>query len=63
MPLPTLPTVTIDACLAYLPPRDRLYIDKARTADASEALYRSGNDIAAAAALLADRAATTHSRF
>jgi len=32
-------------------------------ADASEALYRSGNDIAAAAALLADRAATTHSRF
>ena len=41
MPLPTLPTVTIDACLAYLLPRDRLYIDKARTADASEALRRA----------------------
>ena len=30
-------------------------------ADAREALYRSGNDIAAAAGLLADRAATIHS--
>lgn len=41
MPLPTLPTVAIDACLAYLPPRDRLYTDKARTACTSEALRRA----------------------
>ena len=41
MPFPTLPTVTIDACLAYLPSHERLYIDKARTADASEALRRA----------------------
>jgi hypothetical protein len=33
--------VTIDACLAYLPLHERLYIDKARTADASEALRRA----------------------
>lgn len=36
-----LPTVVIDVCFDYLPPRNSLYIDKARTAIASEALRRA----------------------
>lgn len=36
-----LPTVVMDVCFDYLPPRNSLYIDKARTAIASETLRRA----------------------